>query len=66
MIIEASGIEKSFGTLKVLKGVDITVEKGDSVSDIGNTSHPTFTAHITPFFTDTTAMYLIITAVKSI
>lgn len=34
-IIEASGIEKSFGTLKVLKGIDISVAKGEVVSIMG-------------------------------
>ena len=34
-MIEASGIEKSFGQLKVLKGVDIVVNKGEVVSIVG-------------------------------
>ena len=32
MIIEAKGIEKSFGTLKVLKGVDFQAERGEVVA----------------------------------
>ena len=32
MIIEARGIEKSFGTLKVLKGIDFEVKKGEVTS----------------------------------
>ena len=35
MIIEAIGIEKSFGSLKVLKGIDFSVEKGELVSIMG-------------------------------
>ena len=35
MIIQAKGIEKSFGTLKVLKGVDIRVDKGEVVAIMG-------------------------------
>ena len=35
MIIQAKGIEKSFGTLKVLKGVDIRVDKGEVVAVMG-------------------------------
>jgi len=35
MIIEARGIEKSFGNLKVLKGVDFSVEKAEVVSVMG-------------------------------
>ena len=35
MIIEAKGIEKSFGTLKVLKGVDFQVDKAEVVSIMG-------------------------------
>jgi len=35
MIIQAKGIEKSFGTLKVLKGVDIQVDKGEVVAIMG-------------------------------
>ena len=34
-MIEVKNIHKSFGTLEVLKGVDLTVEKGDIVSIIG-------------------------------
>ena len=34
-MIKASGIEKSFGQLKVLKGVDIFVDKGEVVSIVG-------------------------------
>ena len=36
MIIEAKNIEKSFGTLKVLKGIDFSVEKGEVVSIMGS------------------------------
>ncbi|MBR4525472.1 MAG: ABC transporter ATP-binding protein [Bacteroidales bacterium] len=34
-MIQAKGIEKSFGTLKVLKGVDIRVDKGEVVAIMG-------------------------------
>jgi len=34
-IIEAKGIEKSFGKLKVLKGVDVSVAKGEVLSIMG-------------------------------
>ena len=34
-MIEVKNIQKSFGTLAVLKGVDLTVEKGEIVSIIG-------------------------------
>lgn len=36
MIIEAKNIEKSFGSLKVLKGIDFSVEKGEVVSIMGS------------------------------
>jgi lipoprotein-releasing system ATP-binding protein len=35
MIIEATGIEKSFGPLKVLRGVDFSVDKGEVVVIMG-------------------------------
>lgn len=35
MIIKAENIEKSFGSLKVLKGVDFSAEKGEVVSIMG-------------------------------
>ena len=35
MIIEAKGIEKSFGTLKVLKGVDLEVDRSEVVAIMG-------------------------------
>ena len=35
MIIEARNIEKSFGKLKVLKGMDFSAEKGEVVSIMG-------------------------------
>lgn len=35
MMIEAKGVEKSFGTLKVLKGVDFSAEKSEVVSIMG-------------------------------
>ena len=35
MIIDARGIEKSYGSLKVLKGIDMTVEKGEVVAITG-------------------------------
>ena len=35
MIIQATGIEKSFGSLKVLKGVDFAVSSGEVVSIMG-------------------------------
>lgn len=34
-MLEAKGIEKSYGPLKVLKGVDITVKRGEVVSIVG-------------------------------
>lgn len=35
MIIEAKGIEKSFGDLKVLRGIDFSVEKSEVVAIMG-------------------------------
>lgn len=35
MIIEATGIEKSFGPMKVLRGVDFSVDKGEVVAIMG-------------------------------
>ena len=35
MMIDAKGIEKSFGTLKVLKGIDLQVEKSEVASIMG-------------------------------
>lgn len=35
MMIEAKGIEKSFGALKVLKGIDLQVEKSEVASIMG-------------------------------
>ena len=35
MLIEAKGIEKSFGNLKVLKGIDFNAEKSEVVSIMG-------------------------------
>ncbi len=35
MIIEGTGIEKSYGNVQVLKGIDISVEKGAVVSIVG-------------------------------
>ncbi len=35
MIIQATGIEKSFGSLKVLKGIDFQVNEGEVVSIMG-------------------------------
>lgn len=34
-MIQGTGIQKSYGTLKVLKGVDIQVDKGEIVSIVG-------------------------------
>lgn len=34
-IIEARGIEKSFGRLKVLKGIDLTVSRSEVLSIMG-------------------------------
>ena len=34
-MIEAKGIEKSFGNLKVLKGIDFNAEKSEVVSIMG-------------------------------
>lgn len=35
MMIETQGITKSFGTLKVLKGIDLSIEAGEIVSVVG-------------------------------
>lgn len=35
-IIEAKGIRKTFGTLEVLKGIDLSVETGEIVSIVGS------------------------------
>lgn len=35
IMIELKGITKSFGTLQVLKGIDLTIEKGEVVSIVG-------------------------------
>ena len=45
MIIEAKGIEKSFGTLKVLKGVDFQVDRGEVVAIMGASGAFVFQAH---------------------
>ena len=34
-MIETKGIKKSFGTLEVLKGIDLTINKGEIVSIVG-------------------------------
>ena len=34
-MIEIKGIKKSFGTLEVLKGIDLTINKGEIVSIVG-------------------------------
>ncbi len=34
-MLEATGIEKSYGSLKVLKGVDLSVKKGEVVAIVG-------------------------------
>ena len=34
-MIEIKGIKKSFGSLEVLKGIDLTINKGEVVSIIG-------------------------------
>jgi lipoprotein-releasing system ATP-binding protein len=34
-MVEGKGIEKSFGNLKVLKGIDITIQSGEIVSIVG-------------------------------
>ena len=34
-MIEIKGIKKSFGSLKVLKGIDLTIDKGEIVSIVG-------------------------------
>jgi lipoprotein-releasing system ATP-binding protein len=34
-MITASGIHKSYGELHILKGVDVTIQKGEIVSIVG-------------------------------
>ena len=34
-LIEVKGLKKSFGALDVLKGIDLTVEKGERIAIIG-------------------------------
>ena len=34
-MIELQGITKSFGSLQVLKGIDLTIDKGEVVSIVG-------------------------------
>ena len=34
-MIEIRNIKKSFGSLEVLKGIDLTIEKGEVVSIVG-------------------------------
>ena len=35
MILEAKGIEKCFGEAKILKGLDLSIDKGDVVAILG-------------------------------
>ena len=35
-ILEVKGIEKSFGTLKVLEGIDFSLERGETIAIIGS------------------------------
>ena len=37
-MIKIKGIKKSFGSLEVLKGIDLNIEKGEVVSIVGPTS----------------------------
>lgn len=32
MVIQANGIKKSYGSLQILKGVDLEIERGEIVS----------------------------------
>ena len=34
-LIEVKGLKKTFGSLEVLKGVDLTVEQGERIAIIG-------------------------------
>ena len=34
-MIEIQGIKKSFGSLEVLKGIDLTIDRGEVVSIVG-------------------------------
>ena len=34
-LIEVKGLKKSFGSLDVLKGIDLTVEQGERIAKIG-------------------------------
>ena len=34
-LIEVKGLKKSFGSLEVLKGIDLTVEQGERIAIIG-------------------------------
>lgn len=35
MLVQANGLEKSYGKLKVLKGIDLSIEQGEIVSIVG-------------------------------
>ena len=39
-MIELQGITKSFGSLQVLKGIDLTIDKGEVVSIVGPSGLP--------------------------
>ena len=49
IMIELQGITKSFGTLQVLKGIDLMIEKGEVVSIVAVAyTHLTTNWHIMP------------------
>ena len=49
-MIEVRNIHKSFGSLQVLKGVELTVQKGEIVSIIGKSGNIFFYTTSAKFF----------------